>query len=177
MAFTDRLKAARKRSGLTQLDVARKLGLLNAQSYAQYEQGTRKPKQDTLNKIADALQLSYTYAQNGEPYFYCFVDTVSHGDKDEKFNTFQYNDAITSNSDINTHIPIAKQGITVELRDGTKQFLSTSKLQKIIANKQSEYFDTELFEAIDKLNNKGQKKVKDYANDLAENSKYRKDSE
>ena len=107
MAFKDRLKAARKKSGLTQLDIAKKIGLLNAQSYAQYEQGKRKPKQDTLNKIADALQLSYGYASNGEPYFYCFVDSV-HGEEykeNEKFNNNQYMDAITSIPDGKIHIP------------------------------------------------------------------------
>lgn len=108
MAFTDRLKAARKKAGLTQLDVAKKLGLLNAQSYAQYEQGTRRPKQDTLTKIAEALHLGCNYAQNGEPYFYCFVDTVQHGDENEKFNEYQYKDAMASNSDGEPSNPIAK---------------------------------------------------------------------
>lgn len=108
MAFKDRLKAARKRSGLTQLDIAKKIGLLNAQSYAQYEQGKRKPKQDTLNKIADALHLGYGYAPNGEPYFYCFVDAVRHGDENEKFNEYQYNDAMSSDSDGTPYIPAAK---------------------------------------------------------------------
>lgn len=108
MAFKDRLKAARKRSGLTQLDIAKKIGLLNAQSYAQYEQGKRKPKQDTLNKIADALHLGYGYAPNGEPYFYCFVDTVRHGDENEKFNAYQYNDAMSGDSDSALYIPAAK---------------------------------------------------------------------
>ena len=108
MAFKDRLKAARKRSGLTQLDIAKKIGLLNAQSYAQYEQGKRKPKQDTLNKIADALQLGYGYAPNGEPYFYCFVDTVRHGDENEKFNEYQFNDAMSGDSDSAPYIPDTK---------------------------------------------------------------------
>lgn len=108
MAFKDRLKAARKRSGLTQLDIAKKIGLLNAQSYAQYEQGKRKPKQDTLNKIADALHLGYGYAPNGEPYFYCFVDTVQKGDENEKFNEYQYNDAMSGDSDSSHYIPDTK---------------------------------------------------------------------
>ena len=108
MAFKDRLKAARKRASLTQLDIAKKIGLLNAQSYAQYEQGKRKPKQDTLNKIADALQLGYGYAPNGEPYFYCFVDTVRHGDENEKFNESQYKDAVSSDPDSSPYIPDAK---------------------------------------------------------------------
>lgn len=105
MAFKDRLKAARKRSGLTQLDIAKKIGLLNAQSYAQYEQGKRKPKQDTLNKIADALHLGYGYAPNGEPYFYCFVDTTQKGGENEKFNNYQYNDAMSGDSDSAPYIP------------------------------------------------------------------------
>ena len=75
---------------------------------AQYETGKRKPKQDTLNKIADALHLGYGYAPNGEPYFYCFVDTVRHGDENEKFNEYQYNDAMSGDSDSAPYIPDAK---------------------------------------------------------------------
>lgn len=95
MAFADRLKAARKRTGITQLDVARKLGLLNAQSYAQYEQGTRRPKSDTLAKIAEALNIGYAYTKNGEPYFYTFVDTTEPEDSEDNiFNRNQQLDAM-----------------------------------------------------------------------------------
>ena len=56
MSFSDRLKEARKRTGLTQIQIAEKLGI-TAQSYSQYETGKRRPKSDTLSKIADALNV------------------------------------------------------------------------------------------------------------------------
>lgn len=109
MGFPERLKAARRKTGLTQSAVAKKLNI-TPQSYAQYEHGTRRPKQDTLSKMADALQLGYGYAQNGEPYFYCFVDTVQHGDENEIFNGYQYNDAMKSDHNSKSRIPVVKAG-------------------------------------------------------------------
>lgn len=94
MSFSDRLKEARKRTGLTQIQIAEKLGI-TAQSYSQYETGKRRPKSDTLSKIADALNVGYSYTKDGEPYFYNFVDTVhdlKYSDS-EKFNRAQYEDA------------------------------------------------------------------------------------
>ena len=107
MSFSDRLKEARKKSGFTQKQLADTLEVTPAM-IAQYETGKRKPKQDTLSKIADALQLGYGYAPNGEPYFYCFVDTVRHGDENEKFNESQYKDAVSSDPDSSPYIPDAK---------------------------------------------------------------------
>lgn len=54
MNFSDRLREARKRSGLTQMQIAEKLGI-TAQSYSQYETGKRRPKEETRKRIADAL--------------------------------------------------------------------------------------------------------------------------
>ena len=163
MAFKDRLKAARKKSGLTQLDIAKKIGLLNAQSYAQYEHGKRKPKQDTLNKIADALQLSYGYASNGEPYFYCFVDSV-HGEEykeNEKFNNNQYMDAITSIPDGKIHIPAGKP---------------TPEQQREREQEQKELAFLNTIDALgQQLNDKGQDKAIEQVEMLTKIPEYRKE--
>ena len=107
MSFSDRLKDARNKAGRTQKQLADELKVTPAM-IAQYETGKRKPKQETLSKIAEALHLGYGYAPNGEPYFYCFVDTVQQGDENEKFNEYQYKDAMASNSDGEPSNPIAK---------------------------------------------------------------------
>ena len=107
MSFSDRLKEARNKAGRTQKQLADELKVTPAM-IAQYETGKRKPKQDTLSKIAEALHLSYGYAPNGEPYFFCFVDTVCTGEENEKFNEYQYKDAMASNSDGEPSNPIAK---------------------------------------------------------------------
>lgn len=94
MSFSDRLREARKKAGLTQMQIAEKLGI-TAQSYSQYETGKRRPKSDTISKIADALNVGYSYTKDGEPYFYSFVDTVPDPEysDNEKFNRAQYEDA------------------------------------------------------------------------------------
>jgi transcriptional regulator with XRE-family HTH domain len=52
----ERIKEARKRAGMTQEDLANKLGI-PYQSISQWERGTRKPKYGTLKKLADALDV------------------------------------------------------------------------------------------------------------------------
>lgn len=48
----DNVKKARLQSGLTQVQVAEKLGVSQAQ-YARWESGGRNPKDDTLEKLAE----------------------------------------------------------------------------------------------------------------------------
>lgn len=100
MSFAERLKMARKKSKMTQKDLADKLEITPAM-IAQYETSKRKPKGDTLKKIASALDLGYGYAKNGEPYFYDFVDTVYRPEyaENEAFNKWQYKDALADTSD------------------------------------------------------------------------------
>lgn len=48
----DNIKKARMEAGLTQKQVAEKLNILQPQ-YARWENGSRNPKDDTLDKLAD----------------------------------------------------------------------------------------------------------------------------
>ena len=57
MTKGERIKAARKKAGMTQAQLAEKLGI-SFQSVAQWENDLRNPKQETLQKIADALGVS-----------------------------------------------------------------------------------------------------------------------
>lgn len=93
MSFGERLKNARKKSGITQKELAEKLNV-SAAMIAQYETGKRNPKKETLSRIAEVLNLGYSYTKDGEPYFYSFVDTVRTPEytESEEFNNFQYND-------------------------------------------------------------------------------------
>ena len=52
------IKAARKRVGLTQSDLAAKLGI-TYQSIGQWERGIRKPKLETIKKIGAALEIDW----------------------------------------------------------------------------------------------------------------------
>ncbi|MFS9317828.1 helix-turn-helix transcriptional regulator [Streptococcus parasanguinis] len=60
MEFSERLKKLRKDTGLTQVDVASKLGI-SQQAYASWERGVKKPTQEKLVKIAQILNVSVDY--------------------------------------------------------------------------------------------------------------------
>ena len=60
MDFSERLKKLRKEAGLTQVDVAEKLGI-SQPAYASWERGVKKPTQDNLVKIAQVLNVSIDY--------------------------------------------------------------------------------------------------------------------
>lgn len=60
MEFSERLKDLRKQAGLTQVDVAEKLGI-SQPAYASWEHGVKKPTQENLVKIAQILNVSVDY--------------------------------------------------------------------------------------------------------------------
>lgn len=60
MEFSERLKTLRKEAGLTQVDVANKLGITQP-AYASWERGVKKPTQENLVKISQVLNVSIDY--------------------------------------------------------------------------------------------------------------------
>ena len=60
MTIGERIKAARKKAGMTQKEVSEKLGI-SYQAYAQWELGTRNPKMINIEKIAKAIGCSPLY--------------------------------------------------------------------------------------------------------------------
>ena len=54
----DNIKKARLDAGLTQLEVAEKLGVAQAQ-YARWENGGRNPKDETVEKLAKIFNTSF----------------------------------------------------------------------------------------------------------------------
>ena len=58
MTTGQRIRTARKQIGLTQKELAQRLGL-SFQSVAQWENDLRNPKPETLQKIADALGVDF----------------------------------------------------------------------------------------------------------------------
>ena len=57
MSIAERIKAARKAAGLTQKELGVRMSISDA-SVAQYESGKRRPKIETLQRIASALDIS-----------------------------------------------------------------------------------------------------------------------
>lgn len=60
MEFSERLKKLRKDAGLTQVDVAEKLGI-SQPAYASWERGVKKPTQENLVKLSNILCVSVDY--------------------------------------------------------------------------------------------------------------------
>lgn len=56
----DRLKTIRLQKGLTMVQVAEKLGV-SYPVYSQWERGKRTPKEDTIQRLAKALEVSPDY--------------------------------------------------------------------------------------------------------------------
>ena len=59
MKIGERIREARKEKGLSQVELG-KLLKVTQQMIAQYEKGDRTPKKDTLEKIAEALEVPLT---------------------------------------------------------------------------------------------------------------------
>lgn len=55
--FNENLKLAREQKGLSQKDVAEKIGVAKS-TYSLYESGNREPNVQTIKKIADVLEVS-----------------------------------------------------------------------------------------------------------------------
>ena len=55
--FNGNLKEARLRSGLSQKEVAKNIGIAKS-TYSLYESGNREPNVNTIKKIADCLNVS-----------------------------------------------------------------------------------------------------------------------
>lgn len=59
--YLSRLKELRQSKGITQKELARELGYANQQSIANYENGGREPRLQTLIKLADYFNVSIDY--------------------------------------------------------------------------------------------------------------------
>ena len=122
MSFSDRLRQARKRQGLTQEELGKKSGL-STYTIQRYEYGRLNPKKDTVAKLAAALNLGYNYTKSGEPYFYTFADTVPSREYEgvEDFNQEQCRNAIENALEDVTLSMIGEKIKTVRLQKGVSQ--------------------------------------------------------
>lgn len=130
MNTSEKIQQARKKAGLTQKELAKKLGC-TAQNLAQYENGKRNPKPYTLCKIADALNIS--------------VDELA---------------------EMPTPPSLKVDGRSFRTGEELTKYLEHSGDRSILIN----IFDNH-------LNEKGQDKLLDYAEDLTTIPKYQKKGE
>ena len=91
MSFASRLRQAREQSGLTQQDLAEKLGVTKS-AIGNYENGVSSPKWDILLKIFDVLQV--------EPNF-LYQDSFSFDSADPVVLTSQQSALLSSFDQLN----------------------------------------------------------------------------
>ena len=91
MSFASRLRQAREQSGLTQQDLAEKLGVTKS-AIGNYENGVSSPKWDVLLKIFDVLHV--------EPNF-LYQDSFSPDDTDPVVLTPQQSALLSSFDQLN----------------------------------------------------------------------------
>ena len=77
--FNENLKIARERKGISQKDLAERIGVAKS-TYSLYESGNREPNVQTIKKIADILNVSADelLGINEEP-----ITIAAHFDGDE----------------------------------------------------------------------------------------------
>lgn len=76
MNFSEVLRKTRKEQGISQKELAAKLGV-SQPSYAQYENGKRNPKMETIYKIADALEVPVSVLCTDEKDTTLIIDMFS----------------------------------------------------------------------------------------------------
>lgn len=59
-SFSEKLKDARSEAGITQAELAEKIGV-SVRSVQAYEQGVKSPRQNTMIQLAKALNVSYKF--------------------------------------------------------------------------------------------------------------------
>lgn len=174
MTVGERIKAARKKAGMTQKELADKLGI-PYQGISQYERGVRNPKIDTLEKIADSLGVTLeellSARTQGIPPAYSLpiesgmVATLDwHARKNHRTLAQEIDIAIDTYLD-----DLAAMG---ELGDEYYTPEGENK-RKIEETQWRVYF--ELKEIVDLLNDTGLQKVMSFARDLTKISEYQKD--
>lgn len=91
MTIGDYIKQIRQFMKMTQQELALKAGI-SYQQLSQYERSVRKPKNKTLEKIAEALGFSFLEFMN---LYYSSLSTVEFNDKSPSLLGKMLNEAIT----------------------------------------------------------------------------------
>ena len=81
--LNENIKKARLKSGLTQTQVAERLGVAQAQ-YARWESGGRNPKDETVEKLAEIFGVSFDYLKGRDDGLEEIVELLRMYELDEK---------------------------------------------------------------------------------------------
>ena len=149
MSIAENIKTLRKRSKLTQQELANRSGL-NIGTIQGYEQGKYEPKQDALFKLRKALDC----------------------------NIYEILDApfLDANSTSENSIFLEIEDLELASRYKLEMHDYLTIRQSIIERQANQITTQEepVLSIYNKLNKDGQKKVVEYASDLSQNPRYRK---
>lgn len=154
MTTGQRIKEARKAAGMTQKDLAEKLGLAY-QTLAQWENNLRNPKFETLEKIATALNV-----HPGE-----LMGLVNYGD-----DPWAPGDNIWASPDIT---PAQLEHLR-DLRDQARA-VQMSTWGVIARKEEPDIHEEEILESYYKLNDAGKKVARERVEELTEIPRYQKE--
>ncbi|EAG9591283.1 MULTISPECIES: helix-turn-helix domain-containing protein [Listeria] len=136
MLFKDRLKELRKKKGITQAQLGKKINVSNV-SISGYENGNRFPDTETLEELASYFEVSTDYLlgrTNNANFEKNYWDL---NEKDEKFVAYRLEKLISDLGESNEAIAFSKEDeIDEETRDLLVQSLENSlRLGKMMAKK------------------------------------------
>lgn len=95
----ERIKQARKKAHLSQKELGDRLGVTQAMISA-YEQGVRKPKLETMQKIATALGISEQELLGYNNSEYVLYKALEGSDPDEQNNSLVINGVLVSEKNL-----------------------------------------------------------------------------
>lgn len=162
MTIGERIKALRKEKGITQKELADRLGV-SASMVGQYETGVRKPKYETIQKIANSLGITTAEFADMSPI------------------SPSLSSMLVLLEEVDNSIRAKQKGPneSIPLSDNERQKLKkAAELYKLIPGElsQSEYFNylmtITLNGFFDKLNFQGKRKALEMLQELTEDSDY-----
>lgn len=175
MTTSDLIKIKRLEYGLTQKQVAENLGI-SAPSYAQYEQGKRSPKFDTLERIAAAIGCDtfdlIDFGKDLSPEEEAAIESET-GDTELDQLLLEWKDVDNNLSDALSSASL--QGIikwTIDLLERRKNLDRLPPHYYPLPHDPDSIAISKIYRIMEKLNLNGKEKVLSYASDLADMEKY-----
>lgn len=154
MNIGEQIRNYRKKAGISQKELGERLGV-SQQHIAQYENGKRIPKRETIRKIASALNMSD-------------ISLLDVNENDFDLSDLDFEDQLSL---MMRHIidHPGEKGIIHDMANGEK-YRITAPNDKNIALKKY------LLLRFEQLNDNGKNKLTDYAEDLTKIPEYKKEN-
>lgn len=195
MGLGTNLKKILKERNMTIKELSELSGISINTLYSITKRDSNMARYDIVKKISNVLNISVEELagfrideSQGDPKTARLYEMIKHDKKDQKKKTSSL-DANAIRVAINETVKDVdysklKKIVAEIIENSLSEFEEKSQFQDISSNSNSStpnYIQLKMkktiFDNYDQLNLEGQKRLYDYANDLAENPKYRKDTE